>query len=221
MGLADSFSLSNIIVALAALFFLIGATLMSSPSAEQRRASAAGFYIGSGLIWLSLMNFTCTVLEMPMSKRYIFATLGSAAIGAFLVWIMSVIGIVPKQTAIADPAVNQSTPLQNCTGNCSFNQSGGTVIQNINQEPQRLKFDDQAATALLTQMMPKKPLVLVGIGSTNADQQVIQQYAAFFMQSGVQVQLNTIGISFPSPSQKITFSSAPDHYQLTLAPSAF
>lgn len=219
---------------------------MSSTDPRLKRESFRGYAWGIFIIWASLMEWLCTTLGPSMKTRYIIAAVGSAVFGMFALWIANILGVrktrhvqaavgiaaigmfllsianilgvVPKETAIAQT----STPSnQNCTGNCSFNQSGGTVIQNYNQEPKRLEFNENLANALLSKITTtSKPVLLRGVGGAK-DQEIVQQYARFFENHGHQVSLFTIGMLIPPPDEKIGFLETSTNYQITLAPSAF
>src|SRR5579883_3272033 len=217
MGLSDSFSLLQIFIAVAALFFAIGVGLMSSSDTDLKKASFRGFLFGTFILSLSTVTWSCTVLDMMMWKRYTVAGISLGLAGLFMVWVASILGIVPKEVAVAQ---TDSNATQKCTGNCSFNQSGGTVIQNFNQEPQRLSFSEQLASALAAKMTGNKPLVLRGIGGAH-DQEIVGEYARYFASRGIQVKLYSIGMLVPPPDRKVELRETNANYELTIAPDAF
>jgi hypothetical protein len=67
----------------------------------------------------------------------------------------------------------------------------------------------------------KKPVRITAIGSPS-DQAVADQYAAFFKVSGYEILPgNYIGMTNMMPEKQITIGKAPDHYEITIAPSVF
>jgi len=188
---------------------------MTSSDRELRKAAFVGFFVGTSVLLMSLLWTESTALGIDMWKRYVLSFFGCGFGGLFLIWIATIIGLVPKQVALAQVA----PPTQNCNGNCSFGQQGGTIIQNYNAAPQRLEYSDDLAAALLSKLTPQKPVIFKIVGGAT-DQQIGMHYANYLSAHGVQVKVWSIGILIPPPDQKVTFSDLGDTYQIIIAPNA-
>ncbi len=219
MGFSDSFSFLAVFIGVAALFFTIGVGLMTSPDTELRRAAFVGFLVGTLIIVASILWATANMLEVEVLKRYLISFFSAGFGGLFLMWIAVLVGIVPKPIALAQVPTPPLPPVQNCTGNCNFGQQGGTVIQNYNQAPQRLEYSDDLAAAILSKLMPQKPVIVKVVGGS-ADQQIGIHYANYLAAHGVQIQLWSIGMLIPAPDRKISISDQGDKYEVIIAPNA-
>ena len=159
---------------------------------ELRKAAFVGFFCRNLRAIAVLIMDKSTALGIDMWKRYVLSFFGCGFGGLFLIWIATIIGLVPKQVALAQVA----SPTQNCNGNCSFGQQGGTIIQNYNAAPQRLEYSNDLAAALLSKLTTQKPVIFKIVGGA-MDQQIGMHYANYLSAHGVQVKVWSIGILIP------------------------
>jgi len=116
----------------------------------------------------------------------------------------------PSQQIQYSPSIN---------GNCNATGNNNSLCNTYGSR--RLTFSNDIASKLLEFLPDKKPVRITAIGSPS-DQAVADQYAAFLKVSGYEILPgNYIGMTNMMPEKQITIGKAPDHYEITIAPSVF
>jgi hypothetical protein len=161
---------------------------------------------------LAVISIVAPSMFPRMNRKW---SIAGMICGIFMLGAAAAIALLPSGEAQTIKRIQYSPSI---TGNCNAVGQNNSACNTYG--PRKLIFSEESGQLLISKIPERKPVSLTAIGSMN-DWQVAEQYQTFLARNGYKILgFSRVGVQAPPPDHKISIGVGPDHYEITIAPSA-